>query len=147
MTTLLLYGAGKIVAYTVVCYVGLTFFRVPGASSVLGALGLGMLRFLIGLSFALPIFLFSDSVHGSLADIPLRGLLTYLAVYVPVRWLEWSFMALMVVESSRTLPAFLLGSTLADRTWRVAGIATSCVADIPMIASLGWQLPVGRFFC
>ena len=33
------------------------------------------------------------------------------------------------------------------RLWRLGGIAISCLADIPLIASLGGVVPVGRFLC
>jgi hypothetical protein len=31
--------------------------------------------------------------------------------------------------------------------WRLGGIVISCLADIPVIVSLGGNLAVGRFMC
>jgi 2-hydroxychromene-2-carboxylate isomerase len=65
----------------------------------------------------------------------------YLAVYVPVRWLEWSLIASLVERSPR---AFLIPPTRNSVLFRAGGIAVSCLADIPMLIQ---GLPVGRFMC
>jgi hypothetical protein len=72
--------------------------------------------------------------------------IAYLAVYVPIRWLEWSVIAFFLTPGARTFGGFLLGSTARDRGWRLGGIALSCAADIPVILSVG-GLPLGRFMC
>jgi hypothetical protein len=73
------------------------------------------------------------------------NVLTYLAVYVPVRWFEWSILAAILIPSS--FAQFLLGAAKPDRLWRLGGIVISCLADIPLIISLGGVIPTGRFLC
>jgi hypothetical protein len=73
-------------------------------------------------------------------------LLLYLAVYVPVRWFEWSLMAVFMDGEPWTWRNLLVGRTSSSRLWRIGGIVISCIADIPMMISLG-GLPLGRFMC
>ena len=42
---------------------------------------------------------------------------------------------------------FLVGESKPDRLWRLGGIVISCLADIPLIISLGGVIPTGRFLC
>jgi len=66
-------------------------------------------------------------------------------VYVPVRWIEWGIMSLFLVSPGGS--RFFLGQGRADRFWRIGGIGISCLADIPLIISLGGVIPTGRFLC
>jgi hypothetical protein len=43
--------------------------------------------------------------------------------------------------------SFLLGERKPDRLWRLGGIVISCLADIPLVISLGGVIPTGRFLC
>jgi hypothetical protein len=72
--------------------------------------------------------------------------IAYLAVYVPVRWIEWGLIALIVTPDARHFGAFWLGANRRDRLWRLCGIAASCCADVPVLVAVG-GLPVGRFMC
>lgn len=72
--------------------------------------------------------------------------LTYLVVYVPVRWVEWSLMAMIMDQGHRTAGNLLIARNVGSRLWRLGGIVISCLADIPIIVSCG-GLPVGRFMC
>jgi hypothetical protein len=76
-----------------------------------------------------------------------QNVLTYLLVYVPVRWIEWTIMAMIIMPASFPLWRWAGGSNSNDRLWRLGGIAISCLADIPLIVSLGGVVPVGRFLC
>jgi hypothetical protein len=84
-------------------------------------------------------------VNALSTTIPNQFLL-YLAVYVPVRWFEWSVMAILLERKQVSWRNFLLGETASSQLWRLGGIAISCLADIPMMIALG-GLPVGRFMC
>ena len=149
---LLAYLALKAAAYAGWCALGLRLLR-PGVSRrALAALALGLLRLVIGLSFAVGIFLASTLLVAGLheaAGEPLSPsatvVLTYLAVYVPVRWVEWALIELVLTSEARTLRGFLLSSRRA-RPWRLGGILVSCLADVPVMLALG-GLPMGRFMC
>jgi hypothetical protein len=76
-----------------------------------------------------------------------QNILTYVLVYVPVRWIEWSIMAALIVPGSFPFVRRISGTSPRDRNWRLGGIAISCLADIPLIVSLGGVIPTGRFLC
>ena len=141
------YIALKYLAYAAWCFVGLSLLSAISPVSLARALGFGLLRLLLGLMFGLFIYLVGSIVYSALIDAPATGLLTYLAVYVPVRWVEWSILGLLIAPSARTFSAFWTGSNYRDRLWRLGGVLISCVADIPMIIAFGGILPVGRFLC
>ena len=143
----IVYFGIKFVAYALWCLFGLRLFQPSRESRMAMAIGLGALRSCMGLGFGLGIWLVGSLVYSALSHLPSPSVLTYLLVYVPVRWLEWSIMLLIVCPPSRSATGFFLGVAKADRLWRVGGIVLSCLSEIPMIISLGGILPVGRFMC
>ena len=154
LPVLALYFAAKGAAYCGWCGLGARLFR-PAATSVLGlALGLGALRLLLGLLFGVGIFLGSAFAVAGLdeagASPTLAMGLAYLGVYVPVRWIEWGLIELLLRPAARTQAGFLrafLGSVdRPGRAWRAGGIAISCLADVPLMLAAG-GLPIGRFMC
>jgi len=60
---------------------------------------------------------------------------------------EWSIMAMLILPGPMSLSQRIAGTGQSDRLWRLGGIAISCIADIPLIASLGGAIPVGRILC
>jgi hypothetical protein len=149
---LLLYLALKALAYTGWCAVGLGVLRPSVRRRTLAAVGLGVLRLAIGLLFATGIFLASTLLVASLNEATGRVLspsatvvLAYLAVYVPVRWIEWALIEALLTDDARTPGGFFLSSARA-RPWRLGGILVSCLADVPVMLVLG-GLPMGRFMC
>jgi hypothetical protein len=100
--------------------------------------GYGLLRLLMGVIFGIVIWIVGSMVAGAMFSAPGRNVITYLVVYVPVRWLEWSILAWIMASSSATRIGY---------PWRLGGILISCLADIPIIAMNDWKLPLGRFFC
>lgn len=149
---LALYGALKYAVYTAWCAAGLALLAGRAAVAPRRALGLGALRVALGLAFGTFIFLASLAVFAGISETPLAGsrvlahAATYLAVYVPVRWLEWGILELVVDPERRGLGGLLLGGSGRGRAFRLGGILVSCLADLPMILSIG-GLPVGRFLC
>jgi len=150
---LALYVLAKFIAYTVWCAVGVqllwsfertaqvqlsTAWGTGPARKWLLATGYGFLRLLMGIFFGITIWILGTLVAANLFDTPHANLLTYFLVYVPVRWVEWSILAWLIARNA--------GSSLGYK-WRLGGIGISCLADIPLIASMGWTLAVGRFFC
>ncbi len=143
----IIYFAVKFAAYAVWCWYGLRLFQPARPSRIARAIGLGALRSAMGLFFGIGIWLVGSAVYSALSHLPAPSVLTYLLVYVPVRWLEWSIIIAIICPPCRSVAGFFLGRAKEDRLWRVGGIAISCLSDIPMIISLGGILPVGRFMC
>ena len=144
---LIAYLTIKYLAYAAWCFIGLQLSLSAVRGTLARALGLGLLRLLLGLMFGVVIYLLGSIVYSALVELPATGLLTYLAVYVPVRWVEWSLIAMLIAPASRSFRLFWIGMNSRDRLWRCGGILVSCIADIPMIIALGGILPVGRFLC
>ena len=140
-----LYIGGKLAAYSLWCFFGLSKLRGDRDASAARALMLGFVRLLLGLFFGVVIWFASSVVLSKLGYGLPQNVLTYLLVYVPVRWFEWSIMAVVLVPGS--MSQFFLGATKPDRLWRLGGIVISCIADIPLIISLGGVIPTGRFLC
>jgi len=139
-TGALLYVGLKLGAYVGWCILGA---RVQGPRErvVLKGVLYGFLRAVMGLVFGLVAILFLVNL---LEGATRNSVALYLAVYVPVRWVEWSLMAVLMDRGHRTFPDFLVGKGSGTRLWRLGGIVISCLADIPMLLD---GLPVGRFMC
>ncbi|MCI0403231.1 MAG: hypothetical protein L0212_06875 [Acidobacteria bacterium] len=137
------YIAVKVAAYIAWCWAGLAWLNPqrPG-SRRWSAVKLGLLRFALGLFFGFVIFIGVQMVYQTVhSSVP-----TYLVVYVPVRWVEWSIIGLLLEARSPSLRSFVFSSGRKSALWRLGGIVLSCLADIPIMAEIG-GLPVGRFFC
>lgn len=143
----LLYFGVKFIAYTFWCYIALSRLAHHGKSAFPRALVFGLLRLLMGLFFGALIWFLSASLMSVLGYGLPQNVLTYLLVYIPVRWVEWSIMAIILRQDSFSFPRSVLGVGLNDRLWRLGGIAISCLADIPLIMDLGGVIPTGRFLC
>jgi hypothetical protein len=143
----LLYPAIKLLAYSCWCYLGLRNFRPPMNDAYRRALLYGFFRLLMGFFFGVGIWLISTFVLSHIGDGLPQNILTYVLVYVPVRWIEWSIMAALIVPGSFPFVHWMSGTSPRDRNWRLGGIVISCLADIPLIVSLGGVIPTGRFLC
>jgi hypothetical protein len=140
-----LYIGVKLAAYSLWCFLGLAKLRSGSDGSAARALMLGFVRLLLGLFFGVVIWFASSVLLSKLGYGLPQNVLTYLLVYVPVRWLEWSIITVILKPGS--VSQFFLGSAKPDRLWRLGGIGISCLADIPLIISLGGVIPTGRFLC
>jgi len=140
----ILYLAVKFLAYSAWMFLGLHKLRNE-PSPLLRSIFLGLFRLGLGFFFGVLIYFASSALMSQLGSSSGSNILTYLAVYIPVRWIEWSIMAAILAPSS--LAQFLFGAAKPDRLWRVGGIVISCLADIPLIISLGGVIPTGRFLC
>jgi len=143
----LLYFGGKFLAYSVWCYFGLRGFRPQNSHTLGRAIIYGAIRLALGFFFGILIYLLSSALITSLAPGLPENVIAYLAVYVPVRWIEWTIMAILIMPGPISPSHWIVGSGRMDRLWRLGGIAISCLADIPLIVSLGGVIPVGRFLC
>ena len=136
-----LYLLIKLVAYC------LRLFRPQETRFLGGAFWFGIFRLFLGFFFGVVIFFlaaFWSQAFGS--GLP-QNILTYLGAYVPVRWIEWTIMALLLTPGLRKTPHWFIGNVNRDRWWRLGGIVISCVADIPFIEAFNGPIPTGRFLC
>jgi hypothetical protein len=142
-----LYFVVKLIAYCVWCYVGLRMFQPQARLLPAKSIGFGVLRLFMGFFFGILIYFLSSALITHIgAGLP-ENTITYLAVYVPVRWIEWSIMAAILYRGATRPYPWFLGEKSRDRYWRLGGILISCLADIPLIAALGGIIPTGRFLC
>lgn len=142
-----LYFVVKLIAYCLWCYVGLCFFQSTAKGLPLRALAWGIFRLFMGFFFGILIYLVSSGLITHIGSGLPQNTITYLVVYVPVRWIEWSIMAAFLSRAATNTSPWILGENARDRYWRLGGIAISCLADIPLIISLGGVIPTGRFMC
>lgn len=142
-----LYFVAKLVTYCIWCYVGLRLFQPATRLMPAKALGFGILRLFMGFFFGILIYFVSSALITHIgAGLP-ENTITYLAVYVPIRWIEWSIMSALLARNTPSTSPWILGWGPRDRYWRLGGIVISCLADIPLIYSLGGIIPTGRFMC
>ena len=143
----------KGLAYAAWMYVGLRVFGRGGSQPHWIAAGLGALRLGMGLVFGFGIWIGSTLIFEKIRevsrDVPdwIASSAAYLSVYVPVRWIEWGIFDLALNRDARSTRGFFLGNSSRSRYWRAGGIGISCIADIPLIVSLGGNIPLGRFMC
>ncbi len=134
------YAFAKWVAYTFWCWVGLRWaVRATHGESVRASVGksiaAGSTRWLLGLSFGVVIFF-------AFATTEERIWQTYLAVYTPVRAIEWAIVGLMFAPRGNALSP---GRKLA---WVAGGILVSFASDMtsPEMIERG-RFCVGRCLC
>jgi hypothetical protein len=60
----------------------------------------GFFRLLMGFFFGVAIWLISALLISHIGDGLPQNVLTYALVHVPVRWIEWSIMAVLIVPDS-----------------------------------------------
>ena len=152
ISKILIYILIKFTAYVWWCHIGLEKkwqeSKTPRPSITKTSLGLGFFRSILGLVFGVGIyFLTIPFLMSSSLNLFGAQALAYLLVYIPVRWIEWSIIAMFLYPDSRSLVGFISGGSAVDRKWRGIGILISCLADVPIIMALHGSLFVGRIMC
>jgi hypothetical protein len=134
----------KFVLYLAVCSAGRRIFRGDDPTALRDALLLTFGRMLIGLALAIPLWLLAAflTIGHSFAD----AIAVYVLLYGIFRWLAWSVVAEFVQPGARSIGRFFFGHTPGDRVWRLSGVASSYVSDMPLIMAVGGPV-VGPFFC
>jgi len=128
-----LYVAVKLIAYVGWCWYGLRLWR-PASVALPKAVGLGVVRLAIGIGFGVVIFLvFSTGPENLLGK--------YIAIYAPVRLLEWFILALIIggEEGKRSGAGVIL--------WCLGGILLSFLADFASPEGIEGHFCVGRCLC
>jgi len=124
----------KALAYIAWCYVGVRWFQPDNHSPGAAAIALGLGRLLLGVGLGLVIFVAALTMNNATRNAPL----TYAAIYVPVRVIEWSIWYLFVRHR---------GSAVRTPLWIIGGVIISCIADLPIGIAEHGVVPVGRPFC
>jgi hypothetical protein len=140
-----LYVILKYAAYVSWCYVALKKFRPPSDDLASIAFRFGFYRLLIGLFFggALGFGLFavgSALTHGG------GGAFVYICIYLPIRWVEWTIMSVVIFRESCYPKRWPIGLSKGDSLWRLGGIGVSFLADIPVLVAMN-GFSVGRILC
>jgi hypothetical protein len=94
----------------------------------------GFARLMLGVGFGVFIFIAALSMNNSTRN----ALLTYLAIYVPVRIVEWTILHFFVSKGFHRTKSI---------GWVLGGVVVSCLADIPLGIMEGGVVPVGRPLC
>jgi hypothetical protein len=133
----------KYLAYCLWSYYGLKLLR--NRSGVGAAVGLGSARLGLGMLFGIGVFLVGGMLH---LNVPAHPWTLYLSIYAPVRYLEWTILAALMISSGGAARRIREGVT---QRWILGGIVVSHLADLPLIlftydGARGF-LPVGRFLC
>lgn len=137
-----IYILSKYVAYSIWCYWGLRWLREQ--ASVGAGLRFGFVRLGLGILFGVGVFFAVALLH---LDVPAHPWTLYIAMYAPVRYVEWSIIAALLSVKSGELHRI---SDSATQWWIVGGIVVSHIADLPVILferGVTNFLPVGRFLC
>jgi hypothetical protein len=130
-----IYITVKLLSYSLWCWIGLRWVW-PGSSSLPRAFGLGVLRLMVGIFFGVAIFFFFPSSPNAL-------LVKYIAIYAPVRLVEWLIIAWVIqLKVSRQDP-----STLRALFWCAGGIVVSFAADFASPEGVAGHFCVGRCLC
>jgi hypothetical protein len=118
----------------------------PSGRAIRGA-QFGLLRWVIGLLFGIGVFLASifagQLLPNGLLQLAFENIwLTYLVVYIPIRYIEWGIIATFLASD-----AFPLRSRKAH-IWILGGIAISILVDLvhPDMIEQG-RFCVGRCLC
>ena len=129
----LLYIAVKLICYMGWCWLGLRLWQTHSAG-IGKAAALGILRLAIGVGFGIVIFVV---VPAQREDI----LWKYIAIYAPVRMVEWLILALIIGRKSqnRNASSFIL--------WCLGGIVVSFVADLASPEGVAGHFCIGRCLC
>ena len=135
-----LYIAAKFAAYAAWSALGLAFLSAPRpapARLAFESLGFGLMRLLLGMGFGFLVFLFSSAlpIHGTGTD--------YVAIYAPVRVIEWGILLRMMRRGPNA-------AVFGDRRawiWIVLGIAVSFAVDALSPIPMHERFCIGRCLC
>ena len=132
------YALVKFIAYSVWCGAGLRL-ATPSAATLRASLGLGAIRWMLGLVFGVAIFFVAGTIDaGSAARL-------YFTIYSPVRVVEWGIMSWLIASRSRggLRPAPIGALAL----WCLGGILVSFLTDALSPEGLQGRFCVGRCLC
>jgi hypothetical protein len=130
-----LYVSAKLATYSAWSWLGLRLLA-PRAANLGRAIGYGLVRVVIGIGFGILVFLFYRTDNENL-------LAKYLAIYIPIRFVEWGLLAIFILQVQ----------AIQERRWRrilawvAGGIPASFAADLLSPEGLAGHFCVGRCLC
>lgn len=128
----LIYVVVKYIVYSGWCYVGLRLMT-PDSTGMGRALAFGGLRLALGIFFGFFIFFLMGS------DVTSQNILRkYIAVYGPVRIVEWLIVGYLLARRR---------GTASFPLWCLGGVVVSFLADLVSPAGLEGHFCVGRCLC
>jgi hypothetical protein len=138
-----IYFIVKYLAYCWWCYYGLKLLR--NQSSIGAGVGFGSARLGLGMLFGIGVFFVGAMLH---LNVPAHPWTLYLSIYAPLRYIEWTILAALMIAGADA--GRRIGEGVTQR-WILGGIVVSHLADLPLIlftydGARGF-LPVGRFLC
>ena len=133
-----LYVAVKLIAYISWCWFGLRIWHA-GSAIVLRAIAMGVLRLAIGIGFGITIFGATLLLSGPISAEHL--IWKYIAIYAPIRMVEWSILAWIIGRRSETQ------TRLTWVLWCLGGIVVSFVSDFASPEGVAGHFCVGRCLC
>jgi hypothetical protein len=138
-----IYFIVKYLAYCLWCYYGLKLLR--NQSSIGAGVGFGSARLGLGMLFGIGVFFAGAMLH---LNVPAHPWALYLSIYAPLRYVEWTILAALMIAGADA--GRRIGEGVTQR-WILGGIVVSHLADLPLIlftyeGAKGF-LPVGRFLC
>jgi hypothetical protein len=136
----------KAIAYFFVIRLGILRLVGPVGRVNGRAIALVAARLLLGLLFAVPLWLLSSGLSAGLGEARSADYLGYFVVYAPLRWIAWSVVALWIIPKPHWFIGFLLGFSSRDRVWRLSAVGVSFACDAPLLVGYGGPV-VGKFFC
>jgi len=138
-----IYVIVKYFAYCLYSYFGLRLLR--GQTSVSSGLAFGSARLGLGMFFGVAVFVVGGMLHLS---VPAHPWTLYFSIYAPLRYVEWTILAALMISSVSATRR--IGDGVTQR-WVLGGIVVSHLADLPLILftydGTNGFLPVGRFLC
>jgi hypothetical protein len=138
-----IYVLVKYFAYCLWSYYGLKLLR--GKTTIGSGVAFGSARLGLGMFFGAGVFVLGGTLH---LNVPAHPWTLYLSIYAPVRYVEWTILAALMIWSVSAARAVSDGVT---QRWILGGIVVSHLADLPLILFTyeGTKsfLPVGRFLC
>jgi hypothetical protein len=146
MVLLVLYLVVKYAAYVAWCLFGLGKLRPDSEDQQSRAFLYGFFRLLIGFVFGVLVFVALIVLAPGSRTTAISSFLGYLGIYVPVRWIEWTIMSILIIPGSNPLLHWLSGLNRPDRLWRLGGVGISFLADVPVLITIG-GFPLGRILC
>ncbi len=131
----ILYAVVKFLAYSVWGYAGMRLHE--GDRSVAGSMRFGIVRWLLGVGFGVLVFFAVGSINRE------QILFLYLAIYIPVRFVEWTIMPAVFFsrwQHKWTSPRLYY--------WIIGGIVLSFLTDMVSPEMLNdARFCVGRCLC
>ncbi len=135
---MLVYAVTKMIAYVLWCWVGI-YLMVNKKRAGSSAVGLGALRWLVGLFFGVIVFFsFHQDSRGSAAA-------AYFAIYTPLRILEWGIILFVTYSWLGDKPRSI--SVPRAVLWISGGILVSFLSDLVSPEGLAGRFCVGRCLC